>query len=76
METTVINRSPGSVSDPLLSVLSVPTPLAVGVKVNVTALVEPAGKETTAGEKVPVSVQRGVSVIACDEADPEPGVMV
>ncbi|GBO79939.1 hypothetical protein AA0242T_0641 [Acetobacter aceti NRIC 0242] len=60
----------------MLLVLSVPTPLAVGVKVNVTALVEPAGKETTAGEKVPVSVQRGVIAMACDEAAPEPGVMV
>ena len=60
----------------MLLVLSVPTPLAVGVKVNVTVLVEPAGKVTVDGEKVPVRVQRGVIVMACVEAEPVPGVMV
>lgn len=76
VEETVINRPPGSVRVPPLLVLSVPIPLAVGVKVKVMALVDPAGKVRVVGEKVPATVLSGVIEMSWDLLDPVPGMMV
>ncbi|GBR08604.1 hypothetical protein AA21952_2667 [Acetobacter oeni LMG 21952] len=57
-------------------VLIVAVPDALGVNVQVTAAVEPAGMETVAGENTPASVEAGVTVIADVFAVPVPGVIV